>query len=185
MKNKLVLSIVLSLLICLTSWAQDSSSNSLNTGGFTQNKTGLSVSWTMGEVFSPTFQQDYHLTGGFQQGNLTPQKDPIANDSDEEDEQIEWRSVAPETDFVEVQNLSLFPNPTSDQLALRFAQIPQANCSLIIYDASGKKIFQQEIQVQNQQEITIPQVAQLFPGLYILHVSQNGKSIARQTFLKV
>lgn len=39
-------------------------------GGFDKGEDGISVSWTIGEVFSATVQDEFHVTAGFQQGNL-------------------------------------------------------------------------------------------------------------------
>lgn len=51
--------------------AQEISRNTVTTAGdFTTNESGISISWSMGEVFSQTSEKGYQVTEGFQQGIL-------------------------------------------------------------------------------------------------------------------
>lgn len=53
------------------SYGQDISHSTITTaGGYVTNDAGISVSWSMGQVFSLTTQSEQHLTEGFQQGKL-------------------------------------------------------------------------------------------------------------------
>ena len=73
MKKSFAVIIFLSASIT-TIWAQKISMNTLTTAGdYTKNKNGVSVSWTIGEVFSQTITNDHHVTEGFQQGALERQ----------------------------------------------------------------------------------------------------------------
>lgn len=59
------------LLIFSFSYGQDISRSTITTaGGFVANDEGISISWSMGEVFSLTTESEQHITEGFQQGKL-------------------------------------------------------------------------------------------------------------------
>jgi len=47
-----------------------SRSNLATAGDVVTNSSGITISWSIGEVFSNTVQNDNHITGGFQQGIL-------------------------------------------------------------------------------------------------------------------
>lgn len=68
---KLILLIAIVISTISLSYSQDISRSTITTaGGYLTNEEGVSVSWSMGQVFSLTTQSDQHLTEGFQQGKL-------------------------------------------------------------------------------------------------------------------
>jgi hypothetical protein len=67
---KYYFTIVLAIFALGTS-AQEISRNTVTTAGdYTVNKNGISISWSMGEVFSKTSEKGQYVTEGFQQGIL-------------------------------------------------------------------------------------------------------------------
>lgn len=62
---------IIGLFLFNVSYSQDISRSAITTaGGYVTNNDGISVSWSMGQVFSLTTQSEQHLTEGFQQGKL-------------------------------------------------------------------------------------------------------------------
>jgi PKD repeat protein len=104
---------------------------------------------------------------------------------------INLYSGAPSNDLIvalEGQNqfsdLSLYPNPTDDDVHLQFtAQIGGA-AKMIITDLSGKNIAQYPIQVQVGQNLVITDTKQLASGSYLMILELNGQSTVKTFMVK-
>lgn len=69
MKATLLITII--ILTTSLAYSQNISLSTITTaGGYVTNDKGISVSWSIGQVFSLTTQSDQHVTEGFQQGKL-------------------------------------------------------------------------------------------------------------------
>lgn len=76
--------------------AQEISRNAVTTAGdYITNEDGISISWSMGEVFSQTSEKGYHVTEGFQQGILEKdgRVDLKANLTTTKEIQLNWEKL--------------------------------------------------------------------------------------------
>jgi hypothetical protein len=81
-------------------------------------------------------------------------------------------------DFI-IEDLNLYPNPTSDYLILEFKEV--ADRQYRILDLSGRIILLDESKGVNEHEID---VNGLKPGQYILHVIQDDRVTSAKKWLK-
>ena len=70
------------------------------------------------------------------------------------------------------EEFSLYPNPASEAVIIKFNGTTAENSEFIISDMYGRCVKRQE--VTQQQEVQVP-VAELPAGLYYCHVSSGGK----------
>jgi len=87
---------VLFSVFILSLTAQEISRNTVTTAGdFTTNEDGVSISWSMGEVFSQTSEEDFYVTEGFQQGILEKAGEVklTANLLNTKDIQLSWEKL--------------------------------------------------------------------------------------------
>ena len=92
---KYYFTIILSI-FALSISAQEISRNTVTTAGdYTTNKAGVSISWSMGEVFSQTSEKGFHVTEGFQQGILEKngKVDLKANLTTTKEIQLNWEKL--------------------------------------------------------------------------------------------
>ena len=75
-------------------------------------------------------------------------------------------------------NFSLFPNPTNNKLQFKYDGYNQQFISIEIVDICGKIVLSEN---HNSNNI---QVGQLNAGLYFITITENGKQIAKQKFVK-
>lgn len=71
-----------------------------------------------------------------------------------------------------VQTYSVYPNPTSGKVKLKFNQIPQSGIQLSVFDLKGKTILQQLI---HNQEEWIDLKGNL-TGIYFIKTNQKNQS---------
>jgi hypothetical protein len=68
---KSIILVIIAIFSFSFSYGQDISQSTITSaGGYVVNDAGISVSWSMGQVFNLTAQSEQHLTEGFQQGKL-------------------------------------------------------------------------------------------------------------------
>lgn len=182
------------LFISSTAAAQSLSRSNLSTaGGLVSNDVGVSLSWTIGEVFSETIQNNSHVTGGFQQGELSKtQKNNPAVATDLEEDSTEEPIEASSNDYFQQpsslpQNVQviLFPNPTLEDLWIKSTSETTQHYTLKILDTSGRTVLQQVIKLENFQKEKIQKVNSLTSGNYILSLLSNEKVISTQKFIKI
>ena len=75
-------------------------------------------------------------------------------------------------------NFSLFPNPSSNQLQFKYDGYNQQFVNIEIVDICGK------IVINKNHHSNVIDVSQLNAGLYFITISENGKQIAKQKFVK-
>ncbi len=161
-----------------------SRSNLATAGDVLSNSSGVTLSWTIGEVFSNTVQQANHITGGFQQGILPKKNKPVEKESTSIDPEQRINSTTNNKINSDLQ-IILFPNPTVDQLWLKSNTSDSYNVVLSIMDTSGKNHIQKNITLENFQEVEINQIDKLASGNYILVLSDNKSTIASKQFIKL
>lgn len=95
----------------------------------------------------------------------------------------EFVSGSNKMDMAESTNMTLFPNPVSNDLTLRLVSSFNATVEIRIVDIQGKTVsIRNERIVPGNNQITM-QLSDLPQGLYICRVN-NGKSIETRKFLK-
>jgi len=183
MKKELLLLIF--IIATSTSYAQQISRSILTTAGdVSKNKDGVTVSWTIGDVFSQTVQEDNHLTEGFQQGTLTeklPNTERVIQSSESKPQQ----SISQKNKISSEITLTAFPNPTTKELFIRTENFKVNEIIVNILDVSGKRISQQYININNGQDIRIQQIEKLDAGIYFIQIKNNQRTITTKQFTKI
>ena len=153
-------------------------------GDFSKNENGVSLSWSMGEVFSQTMLHDHHLTGGFQQGDFT-----VIHKAEKEipSDEILLSDNNPTHSLQQEQPITVlvFPNRTADQLFLKFQNQNPQKATALLLDANGKTLFRQEINIENGKTQSLDHVPDLGPGVYFIQLFQNGKRLLSVSFIKI
>jgi hypothetical protein len=78
------------------------------------------------------------------------------------------------TETSNTPEISVYPNPTSDNLSIFIKTAKTSSCKVSIFDLFGILIWTQEIMSNREQKITLP--SNLAPGSYILKVSETNHS---------
>ncbi len=81
-------------------------------------------------------------------------------------------------------DLTFYPNPNNGTFNLRFNLESEGNADVNIYDLSGKSVYSESISSLSglyEQKIDLGQQAK---GIYILKVSQEGKSITKKLVIE-
>ena len=119
----------------------------VSTSGESLGNGSGSISYTIGEGVAQTLTQgDKTLTQGFQQSSISV-------------------SILKELTGISYV-ISVFPNPTSDELKLRIENEKTDGLHYILYDIIGNQILQNKVE---SSETTI-QVSYLKSGVYIMKV---------------
>ena len=161
-----------------------SRSNLATAGGVVSSTSGMTLSWSIGEVFSNTVQEDNHITGGFQQGNLLKKNIPI--DEDLISFEPEQQSIsANDNAIINDLKIIVFPNPTADQLWLKFNATDTPLLTLKIIDTSGKIFIQNKVRFENSQALEINQINKLSSGQYTLFLYDNQSVVSSKQFIKL
>ena len=79
--------------------------------------------------------------------------------------------------------LSVYPNPTSHQVTIDYADLESDNRRVIVFDLLGKEVFQQAL--ANESRLTTLDLSQLGSGMYIISiVNSNNEIIGIQRIVK-
>ena len=177
------------LLFSTVFFGQQISRSTLSTAGdLSKDKSGISLTWTVGEVFSETIQSKYHVTGGFQQGALTKLifTDTIDELIEDEKEETTSKSEIKKTNLTSQDIvITLFPNPTTNQIWLQSNQEDIKEYTVSIFELSGKRIFQEKISFDNSSQIEIQQIEKLNSGNYVLQLVDDSQKITAIKFTKI
>ncbi len=72
--------------------------------------------------------------------------------------------------------VSVYPNPFTEEVSLRFAEVFPAGGELGIYDGAGRKLYMETLGSATSEVLTLrDQVQSLRPGIYFICVSYEGK----------
>ena len=160
-----------------------SRSNLGSAGGVVNNDSGVTLSWTVGEVFSETVENDKHITGGFQQGILLKKENPIGKESIVEtpiQNTINQVSL-PEPDV----QITLYPNPTANDLWLKSNINDTQDVKIIISNSLGKVVFLKNIKLEKLQDVKVNQIKNFASGQYTLSLYNKDVLTATEQFLKL
>lgn len=173
--------IILCFLSTLVLGQQISRSILTTAGTFSKNEKGISLSWTMGDIFCKTIQKEYHLTEGFQQGILSG----TFIDSIENTDSYRLDNSTTSNQKEIVVKVLAYPNPTTDHLSLRFeTTVPQLVIVNIINEF-GSRILQQKIYVEDGKEVELEQIENIITGTYFMELVKDGKTIVTKSFIKL
>ena len=179
---KLILPFLALFFIIHSTSAQQISRDILTTaGGVAKNTDGVSLSWTIGDVFSQTTLSEQHLTEGFQQGDF------VKKTSEEIPNHFSDHPHDPTTTVQKDHSIQIttYPNPTIDHLVISFASDSSQVVNAYIFDEVGNFLLQKRIEVENGKEVILHQIQNMSAGKYFIRFVKNGKTISAQTFLKV
>lgn len=82
------------------------------------------------------------------------------------------------------KQISLSPNPATSELNVRFSAEGYQPATLTVFDLTGKAVFSQSFDIQNQENIIQLDVSTLVPGFYTLAVSDGATVVARKFIRK-
>ncbi len=74
--------------------------------------------------------------------------------------------------------LEIYPNPTSNMLLLKYNQSKQSNCSIEIFDATGKKILEVFTREKNID------VSMLNQGIYYIRIIENERTLSSKFIIE-
>jgi hypothetical protein len=249
---KSIILIIVTIIIYSSSYSQDISLSTITTaGGFVTNDAGISVSWSIGQIFSLTTQSEQHLTEGFQQGKLEANgtivlkgnrqkattvflqfnKKGIINsaefqlqrryaatqnfvtiatirnskntatfeyiDNNNSNENTDYRILFTNNKINKISNLAniegtprtmsmtIFPNPTVEQLNIKLSDTTDEKIIVNIYDVNGHNIISNIYQNIENQIVNINNLDALANGNYIVQVTNGTEIVGSQTFIKM
>ena len=70
-------------------------------------------------------------------------------------------------------NITVSPNPVKDQLNLDLKNITEGNCALEIYSLDGRRVYSENLNLQNSETFKTVHVSFLSPGMYLLTLKNN------------
>ena len=81
-----------------------------------------------------------------------------------------------------LRELALYPNPVRDQLFVNLGTPSAERAKLTVMDLNGRRIMDMQLEPGNQ--IISLDVRDLPAGMYLLHMTEEGKASARGKFIK-
>lgn len=134
---------------------------------FTNSSTNYSLSWTLGETATATLESEtFILTQGFQQvfldGTGIDDFSPIISD------------------------ISVYPNPTSSKLNIRFTKFPSQQFKIACFDILGRLVAVDNYDgdVQEPEQVVTFAMDKLSHGLYVVRVICNNKLLHSEKVIK-
>ena len=140
-------------------------------GGYFVSPEG-SLSWTLGEAITETFENltlDIILTQGFQQ-------------PDDKNDTIIGIWEKPASDIF----VSLYPNPTAQTIALDLKYDETSRIRIGLVDMLGRELHAENLDVlKGQQSAYRLDVSLLSPGMYMFRLTDNGRLLNSYKFQKI
>ena len=85
-------------------------------------------------------------------------------------------------DIFQEGTISIYPNPFSESLIIRFSEINTSGIYVSIYDIVGNLVYRSLVSNDQIPDLEIPTL-HMFPGVYIIHI-QNNKGIFSKKMIK-
>ena len=79
-----------------------------------------------------------------------------------------------------VKSISLYPNPTNNDLNIGLYVAENAAATIVVTDVTGTKVMSQNMELLNGQNTLSLDVNKLASGLYFITVQANGESVTRK-----
>lgn len=118
-----------------------------------------SVSFTIGEPVSDSYLGTKKITKGFQQPKAIITSIPVENKIG--------------------GSLLAYPNPSNDKLILDFSKMEKGIYSIALFDASGKRLTQSEINIESDYSIEKFEMKNYSNGIYLLKVANKNNGISQ------
>lgn len=80
-------------------------------------------------------------------------------------------------------DLSAYPNPATDRIAIQLGDIQSKAANILLYNSTGQKMLDQEVNVYRGGLNTSLDVDHLERGIYHLHIKTDTKSVVEQIVL--
>jgi Bacterial Ig domain/Secretion system C-terminal sorting domain len=90
----------------------------------------------------------------------------------------------PTNEVVLLEQLSLFPNPTKDEVNMRFIATKAGVYDVVLYNSTGKAILTQKVQFNEGENGASFDVLTLTRGLYIVKVSNGDELFSQKVILE-
>jgi hypothetical protein len=99
----------------------------------------------------------------------------------------ELEEVGKEREVVQTSlvELRLWPNPVNDQLTYEMKVPASGKIQVMVFNTFGQQVLVQQESVEQTSMQSALDVSELENGIYLLAVTQNGKLIAKERFVKV
>ena len=154
-------SFILAMLLCIYTFAQQTSPQVIATSGNVSQQSNAIISYTVGEsVIQTATDGTTILTQGYQQPHynitLIPQE----------------QNTTP--------NITVFPNPTTDRLQLSFDIEKETKVIISLYDAIGRQLQNQSYQALPKATLSL-NMQQIAAGKYMLTI-ELPESSSQKTF---
>ncbi len=81
-------------------------------------------------------------------------------------------------------SMTVFPNPTTDQIQLTFNSDQSFSGSLLIYDASGNLDKEEKMRVKSGENIVVVNVSRLSNGVHVLNLLNGETALVAKRFIK-
>jgi hypothetical protein len=75
--------------------------------------------------------------------------------------------------------VSISPNPATNEVAIRFAAATQGHVGIRVTDASGASVYQSDLGMQQSGAVAVP-LAKLAAGLYMVEVTSGGQKVVQK-----
>lgn len=165
MKRIIVLFVLIFLKTNLFSQSVISPEVIASSGGFFETSSGITYSWTLGEIVSDTYvSSELTFTQGFQQEAYSFSIDPNSIESS-----------------VLFSNLSIYPNPFTTFVNLRLDILNEEDLELELCSSEGKKLLIQKLE-NGKNVIYLPYSTS---ELLILKIVTNDKIIASHKLIRI
>ena len=102
---------------------------------------------------------------------------------DRDDMQERFNLDMPEKNDLDVNDLRLFPNPSMGMFRLEFSLSQKGDTDILIYNASGRQIYQYSLGDFEGSFSDDVDIAQNGPGAYFLVIRQNERATAQKIIL--
>ncbi|PLX03319.1 MAG: hypothetical protein C0594_10635 [Marinilabiliales bacterium] len=161
-----LLYIIIFFVFSITSFAQSVSPEVVSTAGDFYSNSELSLSWTLGEIATETYENGVVVTQGFQQPSYS-----IVTD-------IEQVSS--------IFNVKVFPNPATEYAYIEIQHQGELNSFTVrIYDILGKEV-DAKTEWQSFDNISKVKVdlSSLSANIYLLRVEKSSKAVGTYRLIK-
>lgn len=172
---KIIILVVVSYCCAFSSYSQQVSRSLISSAGeSTVSKSGVTATWSVGEVFGNTVEHGYYLTEGFQQGALLKEKSNEVN-------RLEFHETSiPE--MVEL-NVEVYPTIVSESLYFKMSSYDANSLMVRLVSLDGQQL-NVSFQAISDNEFKILNVGRIPNGTYFLQIAVDGAWLDAKQFIK-
>jgi len=173
MKNLIL--IVVACCCVFAAYSQQVSRSLISSAGKSSvSKSGVTATWSVGEVFGSTAEHGYYVTEGFQQGVLLMEDVIVENDVEV--------SETPVVEQVEL-NVKVYPTIVSERLYFELNTSEAKTITTRVVSLNGQLINVASHTMEGS-TFEISNVNDLPSGTYFLQVAVDGQWLNAEKFIK-